>query len=490
MKKVASLILKIIGWFLVVVGALSLIARIIFPVFYSQDYVKGSIFGAIITFFIGYALREWGYKLGKKPTISDKEYSIALHQATLENKEMENENNILANNPIQPKQKKRIQWKKIFASIALTGVFGYCVGCVDEHDSLTAWMIIVYIPYFLFLYAYYIRAIWKYGREITKEQILLLPVLQRINILKDYSNLNPTDKIRLFNTTFYGLVLSVLCPAIVSTMYYDMGHHIGDYYGLCYCLLSLPIMVWSIGIMRGKFQNWFMTTNLSIKLPEQRKGVEQYIAICESLFDTITNYRNSCKSLDDFINNDAQLWVQIRYILKNLNVIGGYRPSITYIHAAFEGYYPTYILKDPADDCIEAPNKKILSVLNRKGDDFKAFIWESYLFLNLYRLLGWVTNDAIFAAMPVFSYSDIDKIGIKLPALEKLKTDGVNFEPQVLSTENTAIINCYWWAPLKGLYQETCTFNYKNNLLHLLSEEKEIIVLYNIYDHIRPSDEM
>lgn len=221
-----------------------------------------------------------------------------------------------------------------------------------------------------------------------------------------------------------------------------------------------------------------------------RKEMEQCITICESLFDTISNYRSSCKTFDDFINNDAQLWAQIRYILKNLNILGGYRPSIDYIHSAFEGYYPTYILKDPAGDCIEAPNKEILSVLNCKGSDFKAFIWESYLFLNLHRLLGWATNDAIYAAMPVLSTNDIDKIGIKLPALEKLKTDGVNFEPQVLSTENTAIINCYWWSPLKGLYQETCTFNYKNNSLHLLSEEKEILVPYNIYDHIRPSDEI
>lgn len=251
MRRILSILFLILGWPMVVIGFVSFFARICFHPLYEQYHIPGSIFGAAMTFIIGYGLRELSYKLrkpsGKSPT--QERPVVEVNQATSK----------------LTKEKKSIGWKKILASIGLAGIFGYCVGCIDEGDSLTAWMIIAYLPMFIILYVFYVRLIWKYGRRVTKEQLLLLPLLQKINILRDYSG-DLEDRKRLFSTSFYGIMLSVLCTAIVSTMYYDMNHNIRDYYGICYLLLSLPIVVWVIGIAKAVFQNWL---SISITINKQ-----------------------------------------------------------------------------------------------------------------------------------------------------------------------------------------------------------------------------
>lgn len=252
MKKILSIIFLILGWLMVVIGFVSFFARICFHPLYEQYHIPGSIFGATMTFIIGYGLRELGYKL-RKPRVeklpTQERPVMEANQATSR----------------LTKERKSISWKKIFASIGLAGIFGYCIGCIDEGDSLTAWMIIAYLPMFIILYVYYVRLIWKHGRKVTEEQLLLLPLLQKINILRDYSR-DVRDRKRLFSTSFYGIMLSVLCTAIVSTMYYDMNHNIRDYYGICYLLLSLPIVIWVIGITKAVFQNWL---SISITINKQ-----------------------------------------------------------------------------------------------------------------------------------------------------------------------------------------------------------------------------
>ena len=135
-----------------------------------------------------------------------------------------------------------------------------------------AWMIIIYIPYYLFLSIYYIRLIWRYNGKISKEQLLLLPVLQKIGLLKDYKPLERVDRQKLFSTSFYGLILSVLCPAIVATMYYGMARGIVEYYGLCYILLSLPVVAWGIGLARASFFDWISISTSIKKTNEERES--------------------------------------------------------------------------------------------------------------------------------------------------------------------------------------------------------------------------
>lgn len=244
MRKVISIIFKVIGWPLVVIGFVSFFARICFSPLYEQYNIPGSIIGAAITFIIGYGLRELGYRIGK-PKKSEENPTIPLQN-------IEHDKGKSANS------RKRIQWRKIMLSVLLFGIFAYCSGCVDEGDSITAFMIVVYIPLYCFLFYYYVRLIWKYGRKITRTQILLLPILQKINILQDYTD-DITDRKRLFSTSFYGLVLSVLCPAIISTMYYDVGHRIYEYYGsLCYILPFIPIIAWIISLSKGLFYDWLL----------------------------------------------------------------------------------------------------------------------------------------------------------------------------------------------------------------------------------------
>lgn len=163
----------------------------------------------------------------------------------------------------QPLTNIRDTWEKILVNILLIGIFAYCIGCMDEGNSLTAWMIIVYIPYYLILTLYYSRLIWKYGNKITKEQLLLLPLLNKLKILRDYDSSDVNDKKTLFSISFYGLILSVLCPAIVSTMYYDFSLGIQEYYGLCYLLLSTPVIVWIFGIGKVSFFNWLSSDSIN-----------------------------------------------------------------------------------------------------------------------------------------------------------------------------------------------------------------------------------
>lgn len=243
MRKVISIIFKVLGWPLVVIGFVSFFARICLSPLYEQYNIPGSIIGAAITFIIGYGLRELGYRIGK-PKNSEESLVIPSQEITPKKQKTVN-------------TRKKIQWRKIMLSILLFGVFAYCSGGVDEGDSITAFMIVVYIPFYCLLFYYYVRLIWKYGRKMTMAQILLLPLLQKINILRDYKD-DISDRKRLFSTTFYGLVLSVFCPAIISTMYYDMNHHIHEYYGICYFLLFLPIIVWIIGLSKGLFYDWLL----------------------------------------------------------------------------------------------------------------------------------------------------------------------------------------------------------------------------------------
>lgn len=254
MKKVITIICRVFEWAFLVLFALGIVT---IPVRINYG-IPSNIVGTLMLLALGLGFRKLGDKLSKPKVekIPNQERSIEV-----------------INQPSSKSTKRRnpIKWKKIFATIGLAGIFGYCVGCIGEGDSLTAWMIITYIPMFIILYVYYVRLIWKHGRKVTKEQLLLLPLLQKINIFRDYSG-DIEDRKRLFSTSFYGIILSVLCTAIVSTMYYDMYYGIRDYYGICYMLLSLPIAIWIIGISRAAFQNWLSISITINKHPTDDKA--------------------------------------------------------------------------------------------------------------------------------------------------------------------------------------------------------------------------
>lgn len=254
MKKVGLIICRTFEWAFIVLFVLSIIT---IPVRINYG-IPSNIVGTLMLLALGLGFRKLGDKLSKPKVVE-----IPNQERSIE----------VINQPSSKptKRRKPIKWKKIFATTGLAGIFGYCVGCIDEGDSLMAWMIITYIPMFIILYAYYVRLIWKHGRRATKEQFLLLPLLQKINILRDYSG-DIEDRKRLFSTSFYGIILSVLCTAIVSTMYYDMRYGIRDYYGICYMLLSLPIVIWIIGISRAAFQNWLSISITINKHPTDDKA--------------------------------------------------------------------------------------------------------------------------------------------------------------------------------------------------------------------------
>lgn len=76
MRKILSIILQILGWPMVVIGFVSFFARICFHPLYEQYNIPGSIFGVAMTFIIGYAIRELGYKIKpKKNSVSSNQKS-------------------------------------------------------------------------------------------------------------------------------------------------------------------------------------------------------------------------------------------------------------------------------------------------------------------------------------------------------------------------------------------------------------------------------
>ena len=244
MRKILSIILKTLGLVLSILGIVSSTAHVIYDYIYRDPILPGSLENAVIILVVGVII----YSVGSY--INPVGVSTPREEAAVEPQKK---------SPLRREETsttRRFSWKKLFTTLILLGVFSYCVGCMDEGDSLMAWMIIIYIPYYLFLSIYYIRLIWRYSGKISKEQLLLLPALQKIGLLKNYKPSERGDRQKLFSTSFYGLILSVLCPAIVATMYYDMVRGIREYYGLCYILLSLPVIAWGIGLARASFFDW------------------------------------------------------------------------------------------------------------------------------------------------------------------------------------------------------------------------------------------
>lgn len=142
---------------------------------------------------------------------------------------------------------------KIFSSLALL-IYIYCsMYFMLEGDGLTGCGVIFYIPCFSIIGIYYLLLIWRKGK-VAGTQILLLPLLQKVNLFKTYVN-TPKDKQALVKTVLPFLLSMGICPMLTSILY-------GNYYLnneqniLLMIILLLPPSILVISFAKSFAQCW------------------------------------------------------------------------------------------------------------------------------------------------------------------------------------------------------------------------------------------
>lgn len=83
-----------------------------------------------------------------------------------------------------------------------------CVPFVEENNQTG--FLCIYVPWYIILFVYYTKLLWS-KKAVTGEKILLLPLLQKISLFKNYSADNITMKKQLVKTVL-PCILTSLCP--------------------------------------------------------------------------------------------------------------------------------------------------------------------------------------------------------------------------------------------------------------------------------------
>ena len=76
---------------------------------------------------------------------------------------------------------------KIFATIIIAFFFLSCTFWIDEDIDGLPFLALFYCPWIFFLFCYYAYMLWS-KKNVTGERLLLLPVLQKLHLFKDYSS--------------------------------------------------------------------------------------------------------------------------------------------------------------------------------------------------------------------------------------------------------------------------------------------------------------
>ncbi len=203
----------------------------------------------------------------------------------------------------------------------------------------------------------------------------------------------------------------------------------------------------------------------------------------EAYIECIKLYFTLNDSQQKFFDNQNEFWHDILSILSGIQIIHGYKPSLDVIHAAFCGYYTTFTLTNEYGEYYEAPNYAILNGIRLDVMTQRPIsIWQAYLFVNMTRIFCQLHRAPQYAAIPIFSLKDLDKIQITIPAIEKIKIGYSCFRKDVfipvvkLVDEDTYVVCCYWWSDFKGLFQETITIRLEGIQLSLDKREEIIII--------------
>lgn len=160
----------------------------------------------------------------------------------------------LKQNRIPKTNIKKKQWKvdkKILLSLVIIGG-GFAI-CVEMEELYYELNCLFYYPFYLIIGVYYLYLIWR-KKELQSEDILLYPLLKKIGVYSDISDLYLLRKALLFTTVpllLATIIISLLVVSIDSISPEDYGDvSIGSF------ILSLPVMAWIVFFVVAYGKKW------------------------------------------------------------------------------------------------------------------------------------------------------------------------------------------------------------------------------------------
>lgn len=141
---------------------------------------------------------------------------------------------------------------KIFATIIIAFFFLSCTFWIDMNIDSLSFMALFYCPWIFFLFCYYTYMLWS-EKNVTGERLLLLPVLQKLHLFKDYSS-NFDKKKELLKTTLPVLITSIICP-FIATLISDSQHDDENFMLPFFLLIIAPILI-IVNLVKAYSQKW------------------------------------------------------------------------------------------------------------------------------------------------------------------------------------------------------------------------------------------
>ena len=141
---------------------------------------------------------------------------------------------------------------KILATIITAFFFLSCTFWIDTDVDGLLFIALFYCPWILFLFCYYTYILWS-KKNVTGERLLLLPVLQKLHLLKDYSS-NFDKKKQLLKTTLPVLIASIICP-FIATLISDSQHDDDNFMLSFFLLIIAPILI-IVNLVKAYSQKW------------------------------------------------------------------------------------------------------------------------------------------------------------------------------------------------------------------------------------------
>ena len=115
--------------------------------------------------------------------------------------------------------------------------------------------IFFYIPYYLIFSVYYFYLIWR-NKKVKGEDILLLPLLNKLGIYKEFID-EYSQRKKLLQSTLPILITSILAPLIALFFEANRSYDSAPYG------LVLPIIAWTIFFIYTYCSEWLNSSNNS-----------------------------------------------------------------------------------------------------------------------------------------------------------------------------------------------------------------------------------
>lgn len=149
-------------------------------------------------------------------------------------------------------EKKKKILKKIAFSAILVLLVTLCM-CVQDGGSITAIMLICYLPVYCILLFWYIKQIWS--EKTDGEKLLLLPLLNKIHLFNNYDGSMVMRK-KLIVTVLPYIITVVLCPLVVFVITSVAGRIRYWPYGVIVPLLLFPPLILIGSIISSYANEW------------------------------------------------------------------------------------------------------------------------------------------------------------------------------------------------------------------------------------------